>query len=229
MVMATAWALVAGGRTICTRSPLGRDADSSGEEASIRCRVEFAASLARRWHQSKSAKRSVSQRQPALVSTKASPGRLIQISVTLGSASKGRSARSVKPREDSSTFKTISVCLEFIHGAEVEVTSHKHLNTVTLVLDNGRCDIERALQHLGHDVNRWRRAVDHRSATARAQARFERNVDDRDQNCCAEAVPEVAIDLPCNACTPELISSRRGQRNDDARRCARFSPQDKYS
>ena len=37
MVMATQPAVVAGGSTICTRSPVGRDAESSGEVASMRC------------------------------------------------------------------------------------------------------------------------------------------------------------------------------------------------
>ena len=45
--MATQPAVVAGGSTICTRSPLGRDADRSGEAASTRCWVEFATSFAK--------------------------------------------------------------------------------------------------------------------------------------------------------------------------------------
>ncbi len=55
MVIATQPAVVAGGMTICTRSPVGSDADSSGDVASMRCCVELATSLANRLHQSKSA------------------------------------------------------------------------------------------------------------------------------------------------------------------------------
>ena len=55
MVIATHPALVAGGSTIWMRSPVGSEADRSGDSSSIRWRVEFATSFARRRHQSKSA------------------------------------------------------------------------------------------------------------------------------------------------------------------------------
>ena len=55
MAIATLPGVVAGGSTICTRSPVGKDAERSGEVASIRCCVEFATSFAKRTHQSKSA------------------------------------------------------------------------------------------------------------------------------------------------------------------------------
>src|ERR1700683_1631745 len=119
----------------------------------------------------------------------------MQISLTVGSASNGRSARSVNPREDSPT-EAVSACLEFIYGAKVKITSDEHLDTVTLVLDDSRGDVEGVLQHLGDDVDRRRGTVDHRSTIARAQARFECHVDDRDENCRPKAVPEVTIDLP---------------------------------
>ena len=47
MEIATQPAVVAGGMTICTRSPVGSDADSSGDVASMRCWVELATSFAK--------------------------------------------------------------------------------------------------------------------------------------------------------------------------------------
>ena len=74
IAMATQPAVVAGGSTICTRSPVGKDAESSGEVASTRCWVEFATNLANRLHHSKSAKGNGSRCHPLRVSTKASSG-----------------------------------------------------------------------------------------------------------------------------------------------------------
>jgi hypothetical protein len=51
MAIATQPAVVAGGMTICTRSPVGSDADNSGEVESIRCWVELAINFAKRLHQ----------------------------------------------------------------------------------------------------------------------------------------------------------------------------------
>ena len=93
IVSATVPAVVAGGRTICARSPVGSDAESRGVASSTRCRVEFAISLASRRHQSKSAKGSGRRSHPRLVSTNASLGRLMQSSVTSGSLRIGRRAR----------------------------------------------------------------------------------------------------------------------------------------
>ena len=48
IVIATRPGVVAGGSTIWMRSPPGSDADRSGDSSSMRCRVEFATSFARR-------------------------------------------------------------------------------------------------------------------------------------------------------------------------------------
>src|SRR5690349_5161085 len=72
IVMATHPRVVAGGSTICTRSPVGSDADRSGADSSTRCRLAFAMSFASRWHQSKSANGAATHRQPERVSTKTS-------------------------------------------------------------------------------------------------------------------------------------------------------------
>ncbi len=55
MLTATHPWVVAGGSAICTRSPLGSEAESSGDVSSIRCRLKFATSFANRRHQSRSA------------------------------------------------------------------------------------------------------------------------------------------------------------------------------
>jgi hypothetical protein len=47
MLIATHPALVAGGKTIWMRSPLGSEADRSGDSSSTRWRVEFATSFAK--------------------------------------------------------------------------------------------------------------------------------------------------------------------------------------
>src|SRR4051812_19896579 len=81
IVMAAHPCVVAGGRTIWIRSPPGSDADRSGEDSSMRWRVEFATSLASRRHQSNVANGKDSRCQPEPVSMKASCGRLMQTSV----------------------------------------------------------------------------------------------------------------------------------------------------
>ena len=74
IVIATHPGLVAGGNTIWMRSPVGKEAERSGVSSSIRWRVEFATSFARRRHQSKSANGTSSCRQPSRVSKNAIPG-----------------------------------------------------------------------------------------------------------------------------------------------------------
>src|SRR3569833_330860 len=102
MVMAAQPWVVAGGRTTWIRSPPGNEADRSGEDSSMRWRVEFATSLASRRHQSNVANGNGSRCQPEPVSMKASWGRLIQTSVTSGLDSSGSSERSVKRKADTS-------------------------------------------------------------------------------------------------------------------------------
>ena len=72
--IATQPAEVAGGSTICVRSPPGKDAERIGDSSSMRWRVKFATSFARRRHQSKLAKGSSSRCQPVRVSRNADPG-----------------------------------------------------------------------------------------------------------------------------------------------------------
>ena len=95
MTIATQPAVVAGGMTIWTRSPVGNEADSNGDDELIRCSVELATSFASLMHHSKSACGKLSRRHPVRVSRKASRGRLMQSSMVPGHDSSGRSACSV--------------------------------------------------------------------------------------------------------------------------------------
>src|SRR5215469_4738053 len=166
MVMATHPKVVAGGSTTCTRSPDGNDADSNGEDSSIRWRVTLAMSLARRLHQSKSANGSSSRRQPAAVSIKISRGRLMHSSVTSGVESRGRKARSVRSSADNSLpaddvpagsarekpSKTGGGRMQLIHRPEIEIARDQHLDAVAVVLNDRWRDVDRAPQHFGHDI-----------------------------------------------------------------------------
>ncbi len=116
-VIATQPAVVAGGMTTWTRSPLGSDADNNGEDSSTRCRVEFAINLASRQHQSKSASGKDSRCHPAVVSMKTSEGLLMHSSVTVGSASSGLNGRNVKSNAEP------SLCLEMRVAAATMSTS----------------------------------------------------------------------------------------------------------
>ena len=107
-VIATVPAVVAGGKTICARSPVGRDAERSGVASSTLWQVEFAISFASRRHQSKSAKGNSRRSHPLAVSTNASPGRLMHSSVTSGSLKIGRSARRLS---SSAEFEADSTAL----------------------------------------------------------------------------------------------------------------------
>src|SRR5215472_14336396 len=151
MVMATHPRVVAGGNTICTRSPEGNDADSNGEDSSTRWWVMLAINLARRLHQSKSANGSSSRRQPADVSIKISRGRLMHSSVTSGVESRGRKARSVRSSADNSLpaddvpagsarekpSRAGGGRTQLIHRPEIEIARYQHLDAIAIVLDYG--------------------------------------------------------------------------------------------
>src|SRR5262249_41570252 len=165
MVMATHPSVVAGGRTICTRSPDGSDADSNGAASSIRWRGTVAMSFARGLHQSKSANGSSSRRQPAAVSIKNSRGPVMHSPVTSGVQSRGGEARSVRSSADSSlpaddvpgssTREKTSAAgggsTQLIHRPEVEIARHQHLDALAITFNYRGRDVHRALQHFGHD------------------------------------------------------------------------------
>src|ERR1700758_3932724 len=132
MLIATHPALVAGGSTIWMRSPEGREAEGRGDSSSTRWRVVFATSFASLRHQSKSANGSASRRQPSRVSRKATPGRLMQRSVTSLLESNGRSERSVSSSAEVEAATSASFGLEFIDGAEVKIAGDQDLDAIAL-------------------------------------------------------------------------------------------------
>ncbi len=163
MAIATQPAVVAGGMTICTRSPVGSDADNSGEVASMRCCVELATSLAKRLHQSKSANGSDSRRQPARVSMNASmrpiDAQLHHVGIRAGTAAaRAASARAPMPRRPRLAVGGDGS--QFIDRPEIQIARHQHLNAVALLLHHRRRNVDGALQHLGHDILRRRRVDD---------------------------------------------------------------------
>src|ERR1700688_342565 len=150
IAMATQPAMVAGGMTICTRSPVGRDADNSGAVASMRCCVELATNLANRVHHSKSANGSGSRRQPARVSRNASIGRLMHSSITSVFASNGRRARRLRQSADRSSPALAVGGLKLIDRSEIQIAGHQYLDAVTLLFDHRGRNIDGFLEHLGH-------------------------------------------------------------------------------
>src|SRR5580658_1713488 len=234
MVIATQPSVVAGGNTICTRSPEGSAADSSGVVSSTRWRVTLATSFARRRHQSKSANGASARLQPRGVSTKISRGRLMHTSLTSGCASHGRSARNVRSSADSSATTAGAPAelaaiggAQLIYGSEIEVTRDQDLDAVTVLLQHGRRNAQRALQHFGEHVLRSGRRVDHRSARAISSlhACLYRAVDHRDQDRGAEALPEMVLHRARQSGATELIGAWRVQRHHHAGGSACLAPQ----
>src|SRR5665213_599669 len=247
MVIATVPAVVAGGSTICTRSPPGNPADSKGEEASIRWPVEFATSLANLRHQSKLRSGSSSRRQPELVSMKASPGRFTHSSVTSGSSRKRCIARSVSAsaefcghaalrtgRTACSAARKPALSLaagmpKLIHTGEIDIARDQNLNAIAVVLANRGRNAQGVLEDFGRDILRRRRVVDHRAGAPvrRLHGRLHSRVDGADEQCRTKALPEMTLDGSGKACAPQLIGARGIQRYDHTRRCARLGPQHK--
>src|SRR6516162_9474549 len=180
-------------------------------------------SFARRRHQSKSANGSSSRRQPAGVSIKISRGRLMHSSVTSGMESRGRKARSVRSSADSSlpaddvpagsAREKPSVAgggrAQLIHRPEIEIARHQDLDTIAIVLDDCWRDADRAPEHLCHDVlgSGWRIDDGAAGVIGGLDTCLYRSVDSGDEHCGTEALPEVALDLPRQARSPELVRS----------------------
>src|SRR5579859_225415 len=87
---------------------------------------------------------------------KASPGRLIQSSVTSGFARSGLKDRSVSCRADASTalFVAGGDGTEFIDGPEIQIAGDQHLNSIAVLFHYRGRNIDRAFEYLGHDPGR---------------------------------------------------------------------------
>src|SRR2546429_9782147 len=90
-------------------------------------------------------------------------------SVTSGSASRGRSARSVRSSAESSppagavaagapigAREKASAAgvgsMQLIYRPEIDVARHQHLDALAVALDDGGRDAERVLEHLGEHL-----------------------------------------------------------------------------
>ena len=79
---------------------------------------------------------------------------------------------------------------KLIDAPEIEIARDQHLDAIAVLLDDGRRNVDRALQHLRHDRLRARRIHDDRAAVVRRglHRRLHGAVDHRDQNRRAEAL-----------------------------------------
>src|SRR6202035_2017506 len=196
MVIATQPALVAGGSTSWMRSPEGSEADRSGDSSSMRWRVEFATNFASLLHQSKSANGTSCRSQPSRVSTNATPGWLIQSSVTSLRDKSGRSARKLSSSAEVLTAgDSTRGGFKLIHRPEVQIPGHQYLNPIPLRLGDGWRGVDRAFQDFRHDILGGRGIDDDGAAAARGHGALHRPVDDGDQDRGAEALKEMPIDL----------------------------------
>ena len=186
IVIATRPGVVAGGSTICARSPLGREADSSGDPSSIRWRVEFATSFASRRHQSKSANGKVRCSHPLPRLDKRLSGAVDAQFRDLRIAQDRAAAREVELQrgelDAASTADsrvTASVTASAAFATRRSYTGRKSTSRATntwmrspwaLVTVGGMLIVP--LQHLRHDIRRSGWADDHRvAAVLRVDAR----------------------------------------------------------
>ena len=105
-------------------------------------------------------RRAARARQPARVSRKASPGRLMQSSVTSGSSRAAAAARAassssaerraLRPHSRRHRGSRVSVCApaKLIDGPEIQIARDEHLDAIALGLGDGRRDVDGALQDL---------------------------------------------------------------------------------
>src|SRR5271156_5024384 len=62
----------------------------------------------------------------------------------------------------------ISGCagLKFIHAPEIKISSYQHFDSISLILRDGRWNVDGVFQDLGHDVLRARGVINDRTAIA---------------------------------------------------------------
>src|SRR6267154_784658 len=136
---------------------------------------------------------------------KASPGRLMQSSVTAWSLRIGRKARKVRSSAEVSCTAGGSRAMglstgcnwpKLIHAPKIEVARDQHLDAIAIRLGDGGRDSDCRFQHLSSDLRGGRGVIDHRAAvTPRLHRGLHASLDDTDENRRAEAVPEVAVHL----------------------------------
>src|SRR5262245_32957526 len=122
----------------------------------------------------------------------------MQSSVTSERVKSGRSARKLSSSADAEAALSGRSGLELIDGPEVQVARDEDLNTITLILGDGRRDIDRALQHLLHDALPAGGIDDDRPAVAgtRLDPGLHRAIDHRNQERGTKALKEMSIHIP---------------------------------
>jgi hypothetical protein len=114
-----------------------------------------------RRHQSKPANPTGTLCQPLVDSMNASPGRLMHSSVTSSAARSGSRSRNVRASADRSSG-AIPTSLpmgglriaQLIDLTEIKITRNQDLNTVALVLGDGRRNTDRAFERFGGNTLR---------------------------------------------------------------------------
>src|SRR5271168_5330721 len=126
----------------------------------------------------------------------ASPGRLMQSSVTSELPSRGRSARSVRLSADESTVVLGGEGgAKLIYRSEIQVAGDQYLNSIALMLDHRRRNVNGAFQHFRHHILGRGGVDDHRTTiTAAGNGGLNGPVDHRNQDGGAKALPKVVVD-----------------------------------
>ena len=159
-------------------------------------------------------------------------GRLMQSSVTSGSARIGRRARrlSSSAELESTSWARESTVMALcpVRGTELATrsayTGRKSTSRATntwmrdpLGLGDGGRDIDGAAQHLRHDIGGGRGAYHHRSAAVLGVHRaLHRPIDDGEQDGGTKSIPEMRVHLAGKTRASEFIRPRGSERHDDA-------------
>src|ERR1700692_442978 len=165
----------------------------------------------------------------------ASLGRLMQTSVTRGLSNIGRSGASICVSEDTLSSSVATSTLvsrggaQLIHGPKIDVPRDDHLDSRALIDGDGRRNVDRIAQNVVDDLLASLWVQNDRGAGRLLMLRDARQsaVDHRDQQRCAEARPEMIVDVACDAGAPEFIGTGRIELDNNACRRPRFAPKNK--
>src|ERR1700681_4535789 len=119
-------------------------------------------------------------------------------SVTSERVRSGRSARRFRSSAEAvARGATSALCgLEFIDGPEIQIAGDEDLDAITLILGDGRWNVDGALQYLRQHVLRAGRVIDHGpSGVARGHGCLHCAIDDGDQDRRAKALEEMPIHI----------------------------------
>src|ERR1700728_2507311 len=113
----------------------------------------------------------------------------MQISITSGLVSRGRSGRSVSSSADS-----YSAGLELIDRPEIDIACNQHLDARPVAHPDGGRDIDGAAQNIVEHILRGSGVEDDRAASGGGlHLRLHDTVDSGDQHRSSESLPEMTI------------------------------------